>query len=161
MADENTPKDQRTSIASIIATLDEIDPRVHRRLLGFINEARTPEDLLVAPANRAVVNEEEEHLDFVEQEPEETPMMALEAAQALIRARDRVSPNQGFAHLKQAVGSRDWATLVRGKDSYHHFEAAHVPRRDLEPEALEFHKMVSEEQVKVLYRGTGKTAYRA
>ena len=64
-------------------------------------------------------------------------------------------------HLKQAVGSRDWATLVRGKDSYHHFEPAHVPRRDLEPEALEFHKMVSEEQVRVLYRGTGKTAYRA
>ena len=32
---------------------------------------------------------------------------------------------------------------------------------DLEPEALAFHKEVSEEQVKVLYRGTGKTAYRA
>ena len=31
----------------------------------------------------------------------------------------------------------------------------------LEPEALAFHKEVSEEQVKVLYRGTGKTAYRA
>ena len=64
-------------------------------------------------------------------------------------------------HLKQAVGSRDWATLVRGKDTYHHFEQAYVPRRDLEREALEFHKMVSEEQVRVLYRGTGKTAYRA
>jgi hypothetical protein len=38
---------------------------------------------------------------------------------------------------------------------------AHVPQRDLEPEALAFHRMVSEEQVKVLYRGTGKTAYRA
>jgi hypothetical protein len=29
-----------------------------------------------------------------------------------------------------------------------------VPKRDLEPEALAFHKMVSEEQVKVLYRGS-------
>lgn len=64
-------------------------------------------------------------------------------------------------HLKQAVGARDWATLVRGKDTYHHFEPAYVPTRDLEPEALEFHRMVSEEQVRVLYRGTGKTAYRA
>ena len=64
-------------------------------------------------------------------------------------------------HLKQAVGSRDWATLVRGEDTYHNFEPAHVLKRDLEPEALAFHKMVSEEQVKVLYRGTGKTAYRA
>jgi non-haem Fe2+, alpha-ketoglutarate-dependent halogenase len=64
-------------------------------------------------------------------------------------------------HLKQAVGQRDWATLVRGKDTYHHFEPEHVPSRDLEPEALAFHKMVSEEQVRVLYRGTGKSAYRA
>jgi hypothetical protein len=64
-------------------------------------------------------------------------------------------------HLKQAVGSRDWATLVRGKDTHRNFEPAHVPKCDLEPEALEFHRMVSEEQVRVLYRGTGKTAYRA
>jgi hypothetical protein len=64
-------------------------------------------------------------------------------------------------HLKQAVGQRDWATLVRGKDTYRHFQPAHVPKRDLEPEALAFHKEVSEEQVRVLYRGTGKTAYRA
>jgi non-haem Fe2+, alpha-ketoglutarate-dependent halogenase len=64
-------------------------------------------------------------------------------------------------HLKQAVGQRDWATLVRGRDAHRNFEPAHVPKRDLEPEALAFHKMVSEEQVKVLYRGTGKTAYRA
>jgi ectoine hydroxylase-related dioxygenase (phytanoyl-CoA dioxygenase family) len=64
-------------------------------------------------------------------------------------------------HLKQAVGSRDWATLVRGKDIHRNFEPAHVPKRDLEPEALKFHRMVSEEQVRVLYRGTGKTAYRA
>jgi len=64
-------------------------------------------------------------------------------------------------HLKQAVGARDWATLVRGKDTYGHFLPAHVPKRDLEPEALAFHKEVSEEQVRVLYRGTGKTGYRA
>lgn len=64
-------------------------------------------------------------------------------------------------HLKQAVGSRDWATLVRGNDAYGNFEPAYVPKRDLEPEALAFHHMVSEEQVRVLYRGTGQTAYRA
>ena len=43
-------------------------------------------------------------------------------------------------HLKQAVGARDWATLVRGKDATATFEPAHVPKRDLEPEALAFHK---------------------
>jgi non-haem Fe2+, alpha-ketoglutarate-dependent halogenase len=50
---------------------------------------------------------------------------------------------------------------VRGKDDYGHFEPEYVPKRDLEPEALAFHAMVSEEQVRVLYRGTGKSAYRA
>jgi non-heme Fe2+,alpha-ketoglutarate-dependent halogenase len=60
-----------------------------------------------------------------------------------------------------ARSRHDWATLVRGKDTFHHFE--HVPSRDLEPEALAFHKMVSEEEehVRVFYRGTGKSAYRA
>jgi non-haem Fe2+, alpha-ketoglutarate-dependent halogenase len=64
-------------------------------------------------------------------------------------------------HLKQAVGQKDWASLVRGKDSYGNFQPDHVPKRELEPEALAFHKAVTEEQVRVLYRGTDKTEYRA
>ena len=44
---------------------------------------------------------------------------------------------------------------------YGHFLSEYVPKRDLEPEALAHHKMVSEEQVRVLYRGTGKQPYRA
>ena len=50
---------------------------------------------------------------------------------------------------------------MRGKDTYKHFEPAYVPKRELEPEALAFHKAVTDEQVKVLYRGTDKTEYRA
>lgn len=64
-------------------------------------------------------------------------------------------------HIKQAVGTKDWATLVRGTDTYGHFLPEHRPKRDLEPEALAFHKQVTEEQVRVLYRGTDKTEYRA
>lgn len=64
-------------------------------------------------------------------------------------------------HIKQAVGTRDWATLVRGTDKFRHFEPEPRPVSDLSPEALAFHKMVSAEQVKVLYRGTGKQNYRA
>ncbi len=64
-------------------------------------------------------------------------------------------------HVKQAVGSRDWATLVRGVDTFGHFAPEPRPARDLDPAALAFHKEVSEEQVRVLYRGTGKDAYRA
>ena len=63
-------------------------------------------------------------------------------------------------HVKQAVGARDWATLVRGVDTYGHFDPEPRPRVDLDPETLAFHGMVTEEQVRVLYRGTDKTAYR-
>jgi ectoine hydroxylase-related dioxygenase (phytanoyl-CoA dioxygenase family) len=63
--------------------------------------------------------------------------------------------------VRQAVGSRDWATLVRGVDRYGHFEPEPRPTRDLDPVTVEFHKMVTEEQVRVLYRGTGREAYRA
>lgn len=63
-------------------------------------------------------------------------------------------------HVKQAVGQRDWATLVRGSDTHGNFAPEYRPKSDLEPEALAFHKMVSEEQVRVLYRGTDKGAYR-
>ena len=64
-------------------------------------------------------------------------------------------------HVKQAVGTRDWATLVRGVDSHKNFLAEPRPVSDLSADAVAFHKMVSDEQVKVLYRGTGKQAYRA
>ncbi len=64
-------------------------------------------------------------------------------------------------HVKQAVGMRDWATLVRGVDSHKNFEPEPRPVSDMHPDALAFHTMVSEEQVKVLYRGTDKQEYRA
>lgn len=63
-------------------------------------------------------------------------------------------------HVKQAVGARDWATLVRGVDTYGHFAPEPRPRTELDPETLAFHTMVTEEQVRVLYRGTDKTEYR-
>lgn len=63
-------------------------------------------------------------------------------------------------HVKQAVGSRDWATLVRGIDRFGHFEPEPRPKTELDADALAFHRMVTDEQVRVLYRGTDKTAYR-
>ena len=63
-------------------------------------------------------------------------------------------------HVRQAVGSRDWATLVRGVDTHGYFEPEPRPARDLDPAALAFHKQVSEEQVRVLYRGTDRQGYR-
>jgi len=82
---------------------DKIDPRAHRRVLRFINAANSPEDLLVAPNDRRVVDEEQEHIDFEEHAPDQRQVLAPDQAAAIIEARDRVSPVQGFAHLKDAI----------------------------------------------------------
>jgi chlorinating enzyme len=63
-------------------------------------------------------------------------------------------------HVRQAVGTRDWATLVRGVDNHHNFEPEPRPTSDLHPDALAFHKAVTEQQLQVLFRGTDQQAYR-
>jgi ectoine hydroxylase-related dioxygenase (phytanoyl-CoA dioxygenase family) len=62
--------------------------------------------------------------------------------------------------LKQIVG-QGHATLVRGTDRYGHFTLEPPPDGEASPQALATHAEVTGEQVKVLYRGTDKAAYRA
>jgi ectoine hydroxylase-related dioxygenase (phytanoyl-CoA dioxygenase family) len=64
-------------------------------------------------------------------------------------------------HIKQAVGTKDWATLVRGVDTHGNFQPEPRPKADLHPDALAFHREVTEQQLQVLYRGTDKQEYRA
>ena len=62
--------------------------------------------------------------------------------------------------LKQ-LKVRDSATLVRGVDNYGHFDSEPRPRRDLDDAALAAHADAVERQVKALYSGTDKAAFRA
>jgi ectoine hydroxylase-related dioxygenase (phytanoyl-CoA dioxygenase family) len=59
-------------------------------------------------------------------------------------------------YVRQTEGPRDCATLVRGVDTYHYFDPEPVPRADLDPEAVEAHRRITEEANKILYRGTDK-----
>jgi hypothetical protein len=59
-------------------------------------------------------------------------------------------------YVKQIVGERDTATLVRGVDEFHHFDAEPAPKADFDPDAMAFHKQVVEAANAVLYRGTDK-----
>lgn len=59
-------------------------------------------------------------------------------------------------YLKQTAGPRDSAMLVRGVDTYHHFEMEPRPQSDMHPDAVALHKQVTEEAAKILYRGTDK-----
>ena len=62
--------------------------------------------------------------------------------------------------LKQ-LKVRDSATLVRGVDTYGHFDMEPRPKRDLDEAAMAAHTDAVERQVKALYSGTDKAAFRA
>jgi hypothetical protein len=63
-------------------------------------------------------------------------------------------------YVKQAVGAKDSATLVRGTDTYNYFEHEPRPTADCTPEALATHAAIVGRQVQVLYRGTGQEHFR-
>jgi len=64
-------------------------------------------------------------------------------------------------YVQQAVGATDSASLVRGVDTFNHFEPEPRPRSELDPVGVAFHKATTERQQKILYRGTDKTTYRS
>jgi hypothetical protein len=77
-------------------------------------------------------------------------------------ARRRV----GFAirylptHVRQVVGTRDSATLVRGVDAYRNSEPEYAPDYDLSDKAVAFHAHVMGDQQKVLMRNAQAGAMR-
>jgi len=62
-------------------------------------------------------------------------------------------------YVRQVVGAKDSAMLVRGVDGYGHFEHETPPVADLDPAALAQHKAVCERQAAVLYRGTDRAPF--
>ena len=90
-----------------------IDVKVHRRILDFLNAARSPEDLMMPPPNeillfdRRVMDGME---DFDEHPPAQEhaggpkrvkPIMDRELAKRVLRERDDYSPLHGFRHVRQ------------------------------------------------------------
>lgn len=59
-------------------------------------------------------------------------------------------------YVRQTAGPRDSATLVRGTDRFHHFDPEPRPKVDFGPEEQAAHKRITEEAVRILYRGTDK-----
>jgi len=57
-------------------------------------------------------------------------------------------------NVRQVVGTRDSATLVRGVDNFGNFEPEYAPDRDLSDAAVAFHAHVMGDQQKVLMRNT-------
>jgi non-haem Fe2+, alpha-ketoglutarate-dependent halogenase len=63
-------------------------------------------------------------------------------------------------HVRQTK-VRDSAMLVRGIDKFHNFDDEPRPKADLDEGALAAHADAVARQVKALYQGTEKTAFRA
>lgn len=63
-------------------------------------------------------------------------------------------------HVRQVVGTRDSATLVRGVDRFGNFEPEYAPDRDLSDAALAFHARVMGDQQTVLMKDTKAGAMR-
>lgn len=63
-------------------------------------------------------------------------------------------------HVRQIAGARDSATLVRGIDTYGHFDPEPAPTSDLSAEALALHAEITGRQAAVLYRGTDHDRFR-
>lgn len=59
-------------------------------------------------------------------------------------------------YLKQIAGPRDSAMLVRGVDTYKHFDMEPRPKSDMHPDAVAAHKEVTDAAARILYRGTDK-----
>jgi non-heme Fe2+,alpha-ketoglutarate-dependent halogenase len=58
--------------------------------------------------------------------------------------------------VRQRAGSHDHATLVRGIDTYHHFEPEARPDADMSPPAVAHHAAVTAAHAGILMRDTGK-----
>lgn len=59
-------------------------------------------------------------------------------------------------YVRQAAGSHDWATLVRGTDRYGNFELEQRPDADMSDAAQAYHAAVVGGHVKILMRDTGR-----
>ncbi len=59
-------------------------------------------------------------------------------------------------YVRQVVGSHDSATLVRGVDTYHHFEPEQRPDADMSEAAQAYHAAITSRHAQVLMRDTGQ-----
>jgi hypothetical protein len=57
------------------------------------------------------------------------------------------------------LAGKDSATLVRGEDRHHHFVPEPRPSRDLDPEFVALHRIITERNARILYRGTEIASY--
>ena len=79
------------------------DHATHLRILRYLNNARIPEDLMVAPHDRHFIDEEQAHSDDIEHHIKEKQLMKKDLAKEIIRERNKLFPSTGFIHIRDAI----------------------------------------------------------
>ena len=112
----------------------------------------------------------------VDVDEDDAVAMPLEPGQASlhhVRLFHASPPNRsddrriGFAiryiptYVRQVVGEKDSATLVRGVDEFGNFHHEKRPDADFSDAARAHHGEVTQQVVQTLYRDTGRSAFRA
>ena len=122
-----------------------------------------PDNLLSRGQEVAVEVDERQAVDITLQPGQ----MSLHHVLIVHGSRPNLSPDRriGYAiryiptRVRQVTGQPDSATLVRGHDTFGHFDLEAPPAHDLDPQARAVHAEISERQVKILYRGTSRTRF--
>ncbi len=80
-----------------------IDPKVHRRLLRFLNEARQPDDLTALPSQRVIAFEDAGHPESAAHHHHTGPhLLSRAAAQQILQRRDQLFP-LGLRNIGDAI----------------------------------------------------------
>ena len=97
----------------------KIDPEIHKRVLRFLNAARTPQDLLELPQNEIELLVDPEHRrkrpDPHEPIEKKLPVKLFDIKQAehVLKGREELSPIHGFSHIDQLknIHGVDWGEI--------------------------------------------------
>jgi ectoine hydroxylase-related dioxygenase (phytanoyl-CoA dioxygenase family) len=135
-------------------------PGSHKMEVAPHNDTFAADNLLSRGQEIAVEVDEREAVD-VELQPGE---MSLHHVKLIHGSNPNRSDDRriGFAiryvpsYVRQVVGEKDSAVLVRGSDPDRNFEHEKPPVRDLDEAALAQHAAVAARQAALLYRGTGR-----
>jgi hypothetical protein len=104
MAKEKTTKNETVPKKAQEKNEDTIDSQTHRRLLRFLNAARSPRDLAFVPLNEFPLTEPEPVLrrpEVEEQQVEREKLLEFAQARTILEARNQLSPLLGLRHIEQ------------------------------------------------------------
>ena len=93
------------------------DEKTHRRVLNFLNQARTPEELVFVHRDKNMYMSQPvmKRPDTDEPSQEKMPkqLINIEQARHILKERDKVSPVYGFAHIDQLRDKIDITKFTR------------------------------------------------